>query len=215
MVFVVVESVYSMDGDLAPLDALVSLCKKYKAYLIIDEAHASGVLGPQGRGLVCQLGLEKEVWARTVTFGKAFGVQGALFLGNQILKDYLCNFCVPFIYTTALSPFTLTSIGESVKFLRDDDSNLRQLHSNRDLFNEVLGMSTGIDGHPAPIYSFIFGSGEKAKAIAAQLAQKGLWANAILSPTVRQGTERLRICLHAFNCHDDILCLASHFKGFL
>ena len=95
-IFIGIESVYSMDGNLAPLTKMARLAKKYKAHLIVDEAHATGVFGKQGSGLVCALGLEDQVFARMHTFGKALGCHGAIVLGSEILKKYLVNFARPF-----------------------------------------------------------------------------------------------------------------------
>ncbi|MBC8034332.1 MAG: aminotransferase class I/II-fold pyridoxal phosphate-dependent enzyme, partial [Chitinophagaceae bacterium] len=101
-VFVVTESVFSMDGDLAPLQEIADLCKRYEANLIVDEAHATGVLGPGGAGLVQSLSLQHACFARIHTFGKAVGCHGAVVLGSDVLRNFLINFCRPFIYTTAL-----------------------------------------------------------------------------------------------------------------
>src|SRR3546814_3305046 len=100
-VFVGVESLYSMDGGQAPLPAVASLTKKYQAALIVDEAHAGGIFGKNGRGLVPLAGLEEQVFARIYTFGKALGSHGAIVLGARTLKDYLVNFARPLIYSTA------------------------------------------------------------------------------------------------------------------
>lgn len=109
-IFVAVESVYSMDGDLAPLTAIAALCGQYGAHLIVDEAHATGIIGNKGEGLVQQLQLTDACFARIHTFGKAVGCHGAVVLGSEILRDYLINFSRSFIYTTALPPAALAAI---------------------------------------------------------------------------------------------------------
>ena len=109
-VFVVTESVFSMDGDLAPLKEMTLLSKKFNAQLVIDEAHATGVIGTKGEGLVQQLQLQEDCFARIHTFGKALGVHGAIVLGSTTLKDYLVNFSRPFIYTTALPECSIDHI---------------------------------------------------------------------------------------------------------
>ena len=101
-VFVAVESIYSMDGDEAPLQKIVGICQKNAAALVVDEAHAVGVFGDKGEGLVAKYGLENDVFARIITFGKAYGCHGAAILGSSNLRSYLINFSRPFIYTTAL-----------------------------------------------------------------------------------------------------------------
>ena len=109
-IFVAVESVYSMDGDMAPLKEIAAVCKKYNASLIVDEAHATGLFGDQGRGLVSQHGLEQEVFARVHTFGKALGCHGAVILGSETLRNYLVNFARSFIFTTALPVHSLIAV---------------------------------------------------------------------------------------------------------
>ncbi len=101
-IIVVIESVYSMDGDMAPLEKITDLCNTYNAQLVVDEAHATGVIGAKGEGLVCSSGLQDRVFARVHTFGKALGCHGAAVVGSDILKQYLVNFARPFVFTTAL-----------------------------------------------------------------------------------------------------------------
>jgi 8-amino-7-oxononanoate synthase len=117
-VYVAIESVYSMDGDLAPLTEIVELCEHYEAALIVDEAHATGVFGPQGGGLVQSLGLQKRVFARVHTFGKALGVHGAAVVGSASLRDFLINFARSFVYSTALPPHSLLAIHSVYRFYR-------------------------------------------------------------------------------------------------
>ncbi len=105
-----------MDGDTAPLEKISELCENYNAHLIIDEAHATGVFGNTGEGLVQQLHLQKKCFARIHTFGKACGVHGAAILGSETLKNYLINFSRPFIYTTALPPSSFAAIKKLMNF---------------------------------------------------------------------------------------------------
>ena len=109
-IYVVVESIYSMDGDTAPLKSIAELCSQYDAALIVDEAHSNGIYGKDGAGLVVELGLEKTVFARVITFGKAFGCHGAAVLGSQDLIAFLINFSRSFIYTTAPAPHQVLSL---------------------------------------------------------------------------------------------------------
>ena len=104
-IFVVTESVFSMDGDMAPLNEISKLCEKYNAALIVDEAHATGIIGEKGEGLVQHLDLQQKCFATLHTFGKACGCHGAVILGSKQLKKYLINFARPFIYSTALASF--------------------------------------------------------------------------------------------------------------
>ena len=100
-VYVVIESLYSMDGDIAPLNDIVALCNEFEAYLIVDEAHSGGTYGKNGVGLISEFNLDHQIFAKIITFGKAFGCHGAVVLGSNLLIEYLINFSRPFIYTTA------------------------------------------------------------------------------------------------------------------
>ena len=115
--YIVIESVYSMNGDIAPLEEITRLAKKYEAKLIVDEAHSTGVFGENGSGLVCELGMEKDFEARIYTFGKGMGVHGACVCGSQLLIDYLINFGRPFVYTTALPIHSIFSIDATFDYL--------------------------------------------------------------------------------------------------
>jgi 8-amino-7-oxononanoate synthase len=125
--FVVTESVFSMDGDFAPLREIVDLCEKYHAALIVDEAHATGVAGEKGEGLVQKLNLQNKCFARIHTFGKACGVHGAIILGSQKLKQYLVNFSRQFIYTTSLPPAATEAIFVSYKIFPQLKRNAKRL----------------------------------------------------------------------------------------
>lgn len=116
-IFVLVESIYSMDGDAAPLKTIQALCQKYQAYLVVDEAHSTGICGHYGEGLCVETGIHKEVFARIYTFGKAMGGHGAAVVGSKVLKDYLLNYARPLIYTTALSPHSTHHILEAYRLL--------------------------------------------------------------------------------------------------
>ncbi|MDX2302093.1 MAG: 8-amino-7-oxononanoate synthase [Microscillaceae bacterium] len=212
--FIAVESVYSMDGDLALLTQIVRLGQKYGAHVIVDEAHATGVFGKQGSGLVCALGLEDQVFARMHTFGKALGCHGAIVLGSEALKQYLINFARAFIYTTALPPHALVAIECAYELLADNKSTQIQLWSLIDYFGEKI-RSVGYEvlESDSAIQGVIVPDNAQVKYLSAYLAKKGFYSKAILSPTVSKGKERLRICLHAFNTHteiDDLIACISH-----
>jgi 8-amino-7-oxononanoate synthase len=210
-IFVVIESVYSMDGDIAPLKEMVELCEKYGANLLVDEAHGAGVFGPKCRGLVSQLGIEKKVFGRIITFGKAFGCHGAVLLSDPVVIKYLVNFCQSFIYTTALPPHSLISIREAIRFTWDNPQLQIQLHKNIDLFKKGMG----ITNHDSPIFPIIFPDCELLASTFLKLKEKGFKTFPIYSPTVQKGSERLRICVHSFNEEKDILDLANEIKGSL
>lgn len=197
-IFIITESVFSMDGDFCPLQQLVALSKKYKAHLIIDEAHAIGVVGMQGEGLCQHENLQDEIFCRVYTYGKACGCHGAAVAGSQQLKDYLINFARSFIYTTALPEHSVATIKASYHtfpYLNEERIQLQKLISyfqKAELRFEKLQSST-------PIQIVIIPGNDVVKDIALQLQQSGFDVRPILYPTVPLNKERLRIVLHAFN----------------
>ena len=210
-VFVVTESVFSMDGDTPNLEELVGICNKYNCFLIVDEAHALGVFGdPEvsgGEGLVQMLGLQDAVFARIVTFGKGLGCHGAAILGSQKLVDYLINFARSFIYTTGLSPHSVATILVGYQHLETEKEALKQLRENVIHFNQeinILGLKQLFVRSKSAIQSAIITGNQKVKSIACQLQEKGFDVKAILSPTVPEGQERLRFCLHSYNSKEEI-----------
>jgi 8-amino-7-oxononanoate synthase len=205
--YVVIESVYSMDGDTPPINEIRALTNKYNAQLIVDEAHAVGLYE---NGLVCQLGLESQVFARIVTFGKALGCHGAIVLGSNLLREYLINFSRSFIYTTAASFHQVASIRIAYQLLPSSQNEIEQLKHNIELFKQKLSkVSAPLLPSNSAIQCIIAGSNEKAKHLAAKIQEAGLDVRPILSPTVPKGTERLRICLHSFNTEKEIALLAD------
>lgn len=205
-IYIVVESVYSMDGDSPNLEILTSLAKKHNAYLVIDEAHALGVFGDKGEGLVQNQKLQDEVFARIITFGKGLGCHGAAILGSEKLKNYLVNFSRSFIYTTGLSPHSVATIYQS--YLELDSSNeIEKLKENINYFNQIkqlLGLKPLFIYSKSAIHSAIIPGNEKVKKVATHLQLKGFNVKAILSPTVPEGQERLRFCLHSFNSKNEM-----------
>lgn len=206
--YVVVESVYSMDGDTPPLKDIAELVEKYKAQLIVDEAHAVGLYK---KGLMCELGLEDKVFARVITFGKALGCHGAIILGSNLLREYLVNFSRSFIYTTAPSFHQFAAIKSSCKHLPGADNAIEKLRSNISLFKRLLSrdLQFRLIQSESAIQCLVAGSNDKAKSMAGNLQATGFDVRPILSPTVSKGSERLRICLHAFNTDDEITLLVE------
>lgn len=205
-VIVVVESIYSMDGDMAPLQELVNKCEQYQAQLIVDEAHATGIFGTKGEGLVCALNLQDKVFARVHTFGKALGCHGAVVVGSNILKQYLVNFARSFIYTTALPLHAIDTIRKAYELLSSASFSHQPLHELISYFRSNV-MQSGINGWKdslSPIQILVTGNNEQAKLYARTLQEGGIQVKPILHPTVPQGEERLRICLHTFNTRDEI-----------
>ncbi|MRG45359.1 aminotransferase class I/II-fold pyridoxal phosphate-dependent enzyme [Chitinophaga sp. SYP-B3965] len=197
-VFVAVESVYSMDGDMALLAEITALCDKLGAFLIVDEAHATGVIGPKGEGLMQALGL--SCFARVHTFGKAVGCHGAIVLGSVALRDFLINFSRSFIYTTALPPHAVAVILAAYDIF--PDMHLERAH----LSSLIAQFRKGVPGAASetPIQVVMAPGNEQARQLAHNLQQEGLDVRAILHPTVPRGQERLRVVLHSFNTAADV-----------
>jgi 8-amino-7-oxononanoate synthase len=209
-IFVVIESVYSMDGDFAPLKEIIEICEKYNAALIVDEAHSTGVWGDKGNGLLCKLGLEDRVFARIHTFGKAMGVHGACICGSKELIDFLVNFARPFIYTTALPLHALISIRQSFEYLAKNISLQESLRKNISLFKATLkNQNESLIKSESPIQVIKIGGNEQTKKIAESIREKGFDVRPILSPTVKEGEERLRVCLHTYNTEKEIQDLGT------
>ncbi|QIL42144.1 pyridoxal phosphate-dependent aminotransferase family protein [Pedobacter sp. HDW13] len=212
-IFVVVESVYSMDGDTAPLTSMAELCAQYEANLIVDEAHATGIFGEMGKGLVQQLNLTDQVFANVVTFGKAIGAHGAIVLGSPNLRHYLINFARSFIYTTAAPIHNIVTVKAAYQLLGKTDHTI--IHQKIALFRKLLKEKNiqALNSESA-IQGILFSSNEQAKQAATTLQQAGFDVRAILSPTVALGKERLRICLHTFNTDEEITSLVNHLNEF-
>ncbi len=209
-IIVAIESVYSMDGDVSPLEDIADICEEFGACLIVDEAHSTGVYGQHGQGLVCELGLQSKVYVRVHTFGKALGVNGACAVGSQIVKDYLINYARQFIYTTASPMHTLVSISSAFKFLQKNNYLIRQLHDVIGYFKSSINKALKncpdlfIVQSDSPIQAIVYPGNERVRALARHLQEHGFSIRPILSPTVKVGEERLRVCLHAFNTYEEI-----------
>ena len=204
--YVIVESVYSMDGDFSPVENLVDLSVELNFKLIVDEAHSTGIFGLNGEGVVVEKKLESQVFARIHTFGKALGCHGAMIAGAALLKEYLINFSRAFIYTTAPSPHAVLSVKHAVSLLPKSKAPAK-LHKNISCFKEHINrfhLEEFFIKSEGPIQSAIFGSPEKVKEISSELKDKGFDAKPILSPTVPRGQERIRFCLHSYNTPEEI-----------
>lgn len=205
--YIVTESVFSMDGDAPNVEELINLCEKYNCYLVIDEAHALGVFGNLGEGLIQYQGLQDKVFARIMTFGKGLGCHGAAILGSQELKSYLVNFARSFIYTTGLSPHSVATILIAYQYLKSEKEAIQKLKSNIQFFNQEklqMGLKPMFVYSKSAIQCAIIPGNEKVKSIANQLQENGFDVKAILSPTVPEGQERLRFCLHSYNSEKEI-----------
>jgi 8-amino-7-oxononanoate synthase len=207
----VTESLFSMDGDVAPLRDLSTATAQLGAVLVVDEAHALGVLGPGGRGLCPAQGVVPDVTVGTL--GKAFGAFGGFVAGQAPLRQFLLNRARTFIFTTALPPpvAAAASAGVLLAGSPEGDERRRKLHINCSLLQERL-RSTRIlpaGDMPGPIFPVLLGADARALAIARALAQRGILAPAIRPPTVPEGAARLRITLSADHTDEEIHRLAD------
>ena len=206
-IYIVTESVFSMDGDCPNLEELVLISNNYNCNLVVDEAHALGVFGDYGEGLVQMLNLQDSVFARIVTFGKGLGCHGAAIIGSNELKNYLVNFARSFIYTTGLSPHSVATVLVAYQHLKIEKKAHEQLRNAIIHFNQeknLLGLKPMFVRSKSAIQSAIIPGNQNVKLIANQLQEKGFDVKAILSPTVPEGQERLRFCLHSFNSKEEI-----------
>ena len=206
-VYIVTESVFSMDGDCPNMEEFIAVSEKYGCYLVVDEAHALGVFGEIGGGLVQMLGFQNQVFARIMTFGKGLGCHGAAILGSQELRDYLVNFARSFIYSTGLSPHSVATILVAYQHLQLEKQTIAKLRENIVHFNQeknILGLKPMFVRSKSAIQSAIIPGNQNVKSIASQLQEKSFDVKAILSPTVPEGQERLRFCLHSYNSAAEI-----------
>ncbi|WP_162427061.1 aminotransferase class I/II-fold pyridoxal phosphate-dependent enzyme [Pontibacter pudoricolor] len=210
-IYVVVESVYSMDGDKAPLKELAIVCQAHNAALIVDEAHAVGLYGANGEGLTIALGLQDKVFAQVITYGKAMGNHGAAIVGPKVLREFLVNYSRAFIYTTGLPTHALLA-------LKCAYSLLPQLHTERERVKQLaaklygqLNAIKGIRCTPADsvILSVFTDDATQLKPLALTLQQQGFDIRPVMSPTVPKGKERLRVIVHAYNTEEEIVGLVQ------
>jgi 8-amino-7-oxononanoate synthase len=202
-IFIVTESVFSMDGDKAPLEGMAAICARFGASLIVDEAHATGVVGDRGEGLVQKLGLQEQCFARIHTFGKACGAHGAAIAGSGLLRNYLVNFCRPFIYSTALPEAGVAAIRASYKTFPLLNRERNQLSA---LITQFQASSIPYKVLPGdtPVQIVIVQGNAAVKKVSDHLQQHNLDVRPILYPSVPKGEERLRIVLHSFNTEEDV-----------
>ena len=210
-IYIITESIFSMDGDSPDLVKMASLCKSHGGYLVVDEAHATGVAGSHGQGRIYELNLQDAVFARIITFGKAIGAHGAAILGSKALKTYLLNFARSLIYTTALSSHSLARVQAGYELLtsetEDSPAPLYTLKQHITYFDNSIKKHQLQDhfiSSDTPIQSMIIPGNTKVKTLSRKLTQAGYDVKPILSPTVPKGQERLRFCIHSFNTVDEI-----------
>lgn len=208
-IYVVVESIYSMDGDAAPLKEIVNLIEKHQnVYLIVDEAHAIGVFGKNGKGLCNALQIEDKCFARVYTFGKAMGCHGAVIVGSEVVRNYLINFARSFIYTTALPDYSIANIAAAYQLLVNETQQ-EKLKGNINYFLQEAKHLTSLIKSESAIQCIIVKGNKNVTEIEKQLLNNGILVKAVKSPTVKEGSERIRVCLHSFNTKEEINNLIS------
>jgi 8-amino-7-oxononanoate synthase len=207
---IVTESVFSMEGDIAPIARLAELAEIYSAELIVDEAHATGVHGPKGRGICAAGGLGRKVFASVHTCGKALASAGAFVCGSRALRDYLINRARTFIFSTAMPPYLAGQIRAALKLARGADNQRMHLRTISDVLRQRLA-AAGIEcgASSTQIIPIRLGGNEAALSAAARLEDAGFAVRAIRPPTVPAGTSRIRLSLTASLSLDDICRLAS------
>ena len=204
------DAVFSMDGDLAPLPALLALAEEFDAWLVVDDAHGFGVLG-EGRGSLAEMGIASERIVLMGTLGKAAGVAGAFVAAHPAVIDTLVQTARPYIYTTASPPLLAEALRASLAMIRDDAPRRAHLATLIELFRERMrALPFALANSRTAIQPLIVGANETAVGLSAALLQRGFWVPAIRPPTVPQGTARLRVSLTAAHTNPDVdaLCAA-------
>jgi 8-amino-7-oxononanoate synthase len=202
---VVTDTVFSMDGDKAPLKEIVDLARRYEAMVMVDEAHAFGILGPHGGGRVEELGLQGQVDIQMGTLSKAAGCSGAYVCGTKILREYLINKSRAFIYTTAMPPALAQAALVALQIIRQDDQLRRQLKDNADYLRDAL-KAMGFDtmNSSTPIIPILVKDPVRARAFSEHLLKQGIFVQAIRPPTVPVNTARLRLTVTAAHTRGDL-----------
>ncbi|WP_418388549.1 8-amino-7-oxononanoate synthase [Virgibacillus dokdonensis] len=205
--FIVTDGVFSMDGSIAPLDRMMELADHYHAYVIVDDAHATGVLGQSGRGTSAYFGIMPDVVIGTCS--KAIGTEGGFVAGSSILVDFLKNHARTFIFQTALPPAICVATYTAIELIEQDASRRERLHYNIRKVKEGLNdMGYAVKGDHTAIIPVIIGDQQLALEFAKELEEKGIYAPAIRPPTVPNGESRIRLTVtasHSMKDMDDVL----------
>ncbi|KAH7348729.1 pyridoxal phosphate-dependent transferase [Rhexocercosporidium sp. MPI-PUGE-AT-0058] len=232
-VFVAIESLYSMDGDLAPIEEILDLVEQLlpngNGLVIVDEAHSNGVYGFQGRGIVCSLGLEKRVFARLHTFGKGLACNGAAILCTPLTREYLINYARPLIYSTSMSFPSLAAIKVVYSLMKQGSTQPLIIYLN-DLIKHMYHQLSSLLAHAkhtatgtqllqlptqlprSPIFALLT---PEPRSLAKYCQDDGFVVRAIVPPTVPDGTQRVRVCLHAGNTYEDVDRLVARIGSWL
>lgn len=202
---VITDGVFSMDGDLAPLPKIAEICKKYKAILMVDDAHGEGVLGTNGRGIVDHFGLHDQVDIEVGTLSKAFGVVGGFVSGDEDLIDYLKQKARTFLFSSSLSPADTAAAIEAVRILSEDDALVKKLWENAKYFQSRMreeGFNLGET--ETPITPVMLNEAPIASAFSRRLMERGVFAQSIGFPTVPKGKARIRVMISATHAKEDL-----------
>ena len=202
---VVSDAVFSMDGTVAPLPELIALCEAHDAWLVLDDAHGFGVLGPQGRGTAAHFSMRSDHLVYMGTLGKAAGVAGAFAAGHALVIEWLLQRARTYVFTTAAPPMLSSALSESLAIVEREEwrrTRLRELASQ--LRDGLDGSSYRLMASDTAIQPIVVGSNEAALALSAALRSRGIWVPAIRPPTVPPGTARLRVSLSAAHGIDDV-----------
>jgi len=202
---VVTDGVFSMDGDIAPLDQIAELAEKYDAITMVDDAHGDGVLGKDGRGIVDHFNLHGRVDIDMGTLSKAFGCLGGYIAGRQELRDYLINRARSFIFTTAHPPCVTAAIMEALRIVQDEPQHLKHLWDNTKFFKEGLrDLGFNIGRSQTPITPVIVGESAKAQQLSKTLFEHGVFVKPILYPLVSKDSARVRNIVTAEHTKEDL-----------
>ncbi|MGE7766033.1 8-amino-7-oxononanoate synthase [Peribacillus sp. NPDC096540] len=195
---IVTDGVFSMDGDIAPLPGIVELAKRYEALVMVDDAHATGVLGRYGRGTSEHFGLKGKIDIEMGTLSKAVGAEGGYIAGSRSLVDYVLNRARPFVFSTALSAGVVASALTAVDIIQAEPERRVRLRAiSQRLYNELTSLGYTVSGGETPILAIICGEPEQAMFLSKELHKHGIYAPAIRPPTVPSGTSRIRLTLMA------------------
>lgn len=205
-VFVVIESLYSMDGDIPDMEAICDLCDETGAFLVVDEAHSTGIYGKEGQGLLYEKGIHKRVFARIYTFGKGIGRKGAAIVGSKALIQFLTNRCRTFIYSTSLAPMDIHYLWQAMLAVKDMKAERKRWRELSEYANQLFVKIPNVRFIPndSPLKAIIIGHGNAVDILLEILRFKGMALRLIVSPVVPMGTERLRVVLHSFNTEAEI-----------
>ncbi len=202
---IVTDGVFSMDGDLAPLPEILKLAEVYDAWVLVDDAHASGVIGPRGAGTADYYGVDSPRLIRLGTLSKAFGGEGGFVAGPADLVDYLRHKARPFVFSTAPSPATTATALKALEIVQTEPHRRERLRANAERLREgLLSLGYAVPGGPTPILPVMVGEPATAVALSKALEDRGVLAPAIRPPTVPRGTSRLRVTAMATHTHSDI-----------